>query len=140
MQGDYIRCLKQCVQRHIIRNFPPAFAFHGVICDDLHAQRLCNSTCGLADSSKSDNTHYFLVQLHERIVPEAEIGVRLPAARMNRLVMMSDMMADFQQQRDCKLSHRRRAIGRDIRHRHPGCFRCGNIYHIIAGREYADVF
>ena len=57
---------------------------------------------------------------------------------MDRLIVMPDMMTDFQKQRDRKLSHRVRPVGRYVADRNTQFLSGGGINYIVARGQYAD--
>ncbi|MPM72368.1 hypothetical protein SDC9_119342 [bioreactor metagenome] len=139
MQADHIGFFEQCVEIDIAADGSARVVLIRVKGEHTHAKRLCDLARALPDAAKADDAHRLSFQLDERIVPEAPVDIAAPAARVHRVAVMRHVMADFEQHSDCKLPHRRRAIGRDIANGDSALFCGGSIHNVVACRQHADV-
>lgn len=114
VKRDDVCLCKQRVKVRILCDLPARCTLIQIIRQDLHAEGLCNVSFGLADAPEADDADGLVLQLDERIVPEAPVVIRRPAAFVYGPVVMADMVADLEQKRDRELADRRRAVGRDV--------------------------
>ena len=138
MQGDHIGACKQRVKRGIFGQRAAGAAFIFVISDHIHTKRPCNTPGRLSDPSKADNPHRLARQLDQRVIPKTPVGILFPAAGVDGVAVMSDMVADFKQHGNCKLADSRRSICRDVADRDPAFTRRGYVNYIVTCRQNAD--
>ena len=106
---------------------------------NLHSECLCQSGDFLPDSSKSDDSHGFPAKLHQRIIPETEILRLLPSSLMDRSVVVSHLIADFQQKRHGILCHRCRSVGGNVGNRNAFLSGGLHIHHIVACSQHSNI-
>ena len=141
VKGDHIGLLEHCVQIRVVAGVALQLFFReGVVCQHLHAESLGNLSCVLSDAAKSDDTHCLAVQLHERIFPEAPVRIACPLTGLYRVRVLSDMVAQLQEQSDGELGYSRCPVCRDIGYRN-SLFLCSRRVHdVVAGSQNADKF
>ena len=89
-------------------------------------------------AAKADDADSLALQLDERVVPIAPVGVVRPVTGVYTLAVVTDVVADLQQQRDGELADRRRAVGRHV---HDGDALFAGIIiidHVVARRQNSD--
>ena len=138
MQRRHVRLRKQRVQIDIRADGAPGVVRIDVICQNAHAHRPRDAALRLADAAKADDADRLALQLDERVVPIAPVGVVRPVTGVYTLAVVTDVVADLQQQRDGELADRRRAVGRHV---HDGDTLFAGIIiidHVVARRQNSD--
>ena len=79
-------------------------------------------------------------QLDQGVVPVAPVRALFPFPALYRIIMITDVMADFKQQGDGKLADGMGAVDRHVGDRDALLFCAGYVDHVIAGGQHGDVF
>ena len=140
MQGNHIRTPKKLIKFHIIGDFSANIIWMAVICKDVHAKSLGDASCSLTNAPKTNNADCLLRKLDKRRVPKAPIRIRFPTSLMDCIVVRTNMVANFKQHGNSKLTNSHCTIGRNVGYRNT-CFRsCMSINNIVSGCQNADEF
>ena len=140
VEGNHIGLGQQGIQIHIFTDFGALVTAAGVVCDDPHAQCLCDPPRGSADASETDDTHGFTVQFHLGGIPEAEIGTGFPFSIVHRPVVVADPVAQLQQQGDGELGNGSGSVTRHIAYRDSPARRGIAVDDVVAGGGDGDEF
>ena len=96
MKCNDITGSKQRVQIHIFGYFASGFSRAAAGCKNFHPKRFCNSSGGLSDPAKTNDSHRFAAELNQGGIPITPIGTGRPLTAVDSIVMMTDMVADLQ--------------------------------------------
>ena len=134
VQRNDVRAGVKLVQSNIFHDRATGVIRIEIVSQHVHAERLGDTRLGLTDASEADDADGLALQLDERIVPIAPVGIRGPLARMDRRAVMADMVADLQQQSNRELTDRCCSIGRHVDDRN-ALFPCVLIVHNVIARR-----
>ena len=96
MEKYHIGLSQQGIEIYIFGNGFSRIIGIQIIGQNLHAQGLGNTACGLADATEANDSGGLAIQLNKRIVPVAPVDMILPLAFLYCLAVMANMVADFQ--------------------------------------------
>ena len=114
MQRDNIRAGIKFIKADVLCDLAAGVVRKKIIGQHIHAERLGDAPLRLPDAAKADDTDRLALQFDKGIVPVAPVGVVRPITGVHALAVMTDMVADLQQQRNRELADRRRAVGRHV--------------------------
>ena len=81
-----------------------------------------------------------MLELNERVIPEAPVGAAGPAAGMDGVAVVADVVAGLEQQGDGILADRGGAVGRDVADGDTALPGAGDIHDVVARGQHADHF
>ena len=140
MERDNVRLCKQRIEVDILRNHAACLVRIQIVRQHVHAKRLCDAAFGLTDAAKTNDADRFALELDERIVPVAPVGVIGPVARVDRLAVMADVVADLEQQGNRELADGGGAIGRDVADGNPLFLRVIVVDNVVARGQNRNQF
>ena len=109
-----------------------------VVGDDMHPQGRCDGGSVDADVPAAKQAVCLSRQLDQGVVPVAPVRALFPFPALYRIIMITDVMADFKQQGDGKLADGMGAVDRHVGDRDALLFCAGYVDHVIAGGQHGD--
>ena len=115
LQSENIGTGEQLVELDELHaEIPRRLRWELVIGNDVHAETLCRLRSMDADAAAAEKAVGHTGQLDERIVPVAPVGVVFPLALVHGAVVMADVQAAFEHERDGELADGITAVVRHI--------------------------
>ena len=140
VQGDHVRGGEQRVQLDVFADGAAGVGGEDVIGQHAHAERLCDAAGRLANAAEADDADRLMLELNERVIPEAPVGAAGPAAGMDSVAVVADVVAGLEQQGDGILADRGGAVGRDVADGDAALPGAGDIHDVVARGQHADHF
>src|SRR6202044_928216 len=104
-----------------------------------HTKRDRDLSSLATNPAKADDSHGLALQLNQRRFTEAEIRGPRPLSGASRLAMQSDVMAQFEQQRENQLRHRGGSVSRHVGDENIVLASSFQIDLVVTGKHLTDV-
>ena len=136
MEGDEVGLAKQAFKVHGV--FYPGLRAAGTD-EHLHSISGGNFCDAAPDAPVAEDSQDLALDFKEGLLPVDEIGRAHPVTRHNGVRVQLHVAGPLADKRKDQLGNPRRAVGGNVRHRHAVPPAGLKVYHVVAGRLYADV-